>query len=71
MNSGIVAEELERTKRFERGRLVSSKTSLDLSNDRKGRMAVLDSSIKSASDFMFYMVILWSSIEEQSLLRLS
>jgi hypothetical protein len=59
------------TERLERGRLVSSKSSLDPSNDRKGRMAVLDSSIKFASGFMFYMVILWSSIEEQSLLRLS
>jgi hypothetical protein len=71
LNNDIITERPERTKRLERGRLVSSKSSLDLSNDRKGRMAVLDSSIKSASGFMFYMVILWSSIEEQSLLRLS
>ena len=71
MNNDIITERPERTTRLERGRLVSSKSSLDLSNDRKGRMAVLDSSIKPASGFMFYMVMLWSSIEEQSMLRLS
>jgi hypothetical protein len=36
---------------------VSSKSSLDLGSDRKGRMAVPDSSIKCAFGFMFYMVI--------------
>jgi hypothetical protein len=60
---------LERTKVYKEVGL-SSKSLLDLSNDRKGRMAVLDSSIKSASAFMFYMVMLWGSIEEQLLLRL-
>jgi hypothetical protein len=71
LNSDIVTERMDRTRRLERGWPVSSKSSLDLSNDRKGRMAVLDSSIKCASGFMFYVVILWGSTEEQLLLRLS
>ena len=37
---------------------VSSKSLLDLGNDRRVEMAVLDSSIKCASGFMFYLVIM-------------
>jgi len=37
--------------------VVSSKSSLDLGNDRKGRVAVPNSSIKCAFGFMVYMVI--------------